>query len=109
MTDHQLNELVARELGWKECQCHSCKLRGKPELYFEDPAGIEAPKLGLPDFCNDMNAAIQLLHTGAGCFRIACGGGCWVANVREFLGSDTENPARAIVKAYLISRGVICE
>lgn len=51
MTDQEINEAVARKLGWEE---------GPGDQWRRDV--FDMPKHGLPDYCRSMTAACEILN-----------------------------------------------
>jgi hypothetical protein len=53
MTDEEINEAIALQLGWAKCACGDIRCG----VWF--PHGTSHPneaELGVPSFCNDLNA-----------------------------------------------------
>lgn len=103
MDDNEINEAVARKLGWTKCE-HSTMEKGEivPAIGWIKPNPIK-PHFheGLPDYCHSIEAAwgiVEALDNDFAMFK-GCNGG-WVVNIKGEL-TKADTALMAIALAFL--------
>lgn len=106
MTDQEINEAVARKLGWTQ-QPHNVRAGPITQAWFWHSPGDNVKGYGVvPDFCHDIKAAWLIVEfLGAGAFQMHSpnDGGFFVRLGKMFpgtIGTDQSAPM-AICLAFL--------
>lgn len=84
MTDQEINETVARKLGWKHAQCQDAPgLKTGKEWWFD----LEGMPRDTPDFCHSIAAAWEITEQIPHC-TLWHGGDWWMCSWAQTDGSN---------------------